>query len=113
MGASVGEEARQQANVNLSRQEVAVLGEYEVRAMPGPKHTALVHVQDGTVADAKPFLVDLTDNGAEPVESTAWAPTPSAAALPRRDRPAPPEPRHDVRRNRCRCGHAVSVSAKV
>jgi hypothetical protein len=64
VGASVGEEARQQANVNLSRQEVAVLGEYEVRAMPGPKHTALVHVQDGTVADAKPFLVDLTDNGA-------------------------------------------------
>ena len=65
VGASVGEEARQQANVNLSRQEVAVLGEYEVRAMPGPKHTALVHVQDGTVADAKPFLVDLTDNGAD------------------------------------------------
>jgi type IV secretory pathway TraG/TraD family ATPase VirD4 len=63
VGASVGEEARQQANVNLSRQEVAVLGEYEVRAMPGPKHVALVHIQDGTVADAKPFLVDLTDNG--------------------------------------------------
>jgi hypothetical protein len=62
VGASVGEEARQQANVNLSRQEVAVLGEYEVRAMPGPKHVALVHIQDGTVADAKPFLVDLTDN---------------------------------------------------
>jgi hypothetical protein len=63
VGASLGEEARQQANVNLSRQEVAVLGEYEVRAMPGPKYAALVHVQDGTVADAKPFLVDLTDNG--------------------------------------------------
>jgi hypothetical protein len=63
VGASLGEEARQQANVNLSRQEVAVLGEYEVRAMPGPKYAALVHVQDGTVADAKPFLVDFTDNG--------------------------------------------------
>jgi hypothetical protein len=65
VGAGVGEEGRQQANVNLNRQEVAVLGEYEVRAMPGPKHVALVHVQDGTVADAKPFLVDLTDNGSE------------------------------------------------
>jgi type IV secretory pathway TraG/TraD family ATPase VirD4 len=63
VGASLGEEARQQANVNLSRQEVAVLGEYEVRAMPGPKHVALVHIQDGTVTDAKPFLVDLTNNG--------------------------------------------------
>jgi len=30
--------------------------------MHGPKHVALVHIQDGTVADAKPFLVDLTDN---------------------------------------------------
>ena len=66
VGASVGEEARQQANVNLTRQEVAVLGEYEIRAMPGPKHVALVHIQDGTVVDAKPFLVDLTDNGADP-----------------------------------------------
>jgi hypothetical protein len=44
---------------------VAVLGEYEIRTMPGPKHTALVHIQDGTVAHSKPFLVDLTDNGAE------------------------------------------------
>jgi hypothetical protein len=76
VGASVGEEARQQANVNLSRQEVAVLGEYEVRAMPGPKHTALVHIQDGTVADAKPFLVDLTDNGADP---SPVAPSPAAS----------------------------------
>src|SRR6266511_871976 len=64
VGSSVGEEARQQANVNVSRQEVAVLGEYEMRAMPGPKHVALVHIQDGTVPDAKPFLVDLTNNGA-------------------------------------------------
>ncbi len=63
IGSSVGEEARQQANVNVSRQEVAVLGEYEMRAMPGPKHVALVHIQDGTVPDAKPFLVDLTNNG--------------------------------------------------
>jgi hypothetical protein len=69
VGASMGEEARQQANVNLSRQEVAVLGEYEVRAIPGPKHVALVHVQDGTVADAKPFLVDLTNNGADEISS--------------------------------------------
>jgi hypothetical protein len=92
VGASVGEEARQQANVNLSRQEVAVLGEYEVRAMPGPKHTALVHVQDGTVADAKPFLVDLTDNGAEPVASTAWAPAVSAPPAPRGGEATAPPP---------------------
>lgn len=65
VGSSVGEEARQQANVNITRQEVALLGEYEMRAMPGPKHVALVHIQDGTVTDGKPFLVDLTNNGAE------------------------------------------------
>ena len=41
------------------------LGEYEIRAMPGPKHAALIHIQDGTVPNAKPFLVDLTDNGAD------------------------------------------------
>ena len=90
VGASLGEEARQQANVNLSRQEVAVLGEYEVRAMPGPKHTALVHVQDGTVADAKPFLVDLTDNGAE---ARAVPNQPGAAPTkgsPRGEATAPP-----------------------
>jgi hypothetical protein len=83
VGASLGEEARQQANVNLSRQEVAVLGEYEVRAMPGPKHTALVHVQDGTVADAKPFLVDLTDNGAESAAALPWASASPPAPRPR------------------------------
>jgi hypothetical protein len=65
VGASLGEEARQQANVNMTRQEVAVLGEYEIRAMPGPKHAALIHIQDGTVPNAKPFLVDLTNNGAD------------------------------------------------
>lgn len=81
VGASLGEEARQQANVNLSRQEVAVLGEYEVRAMPGPKHAALVHVQDGTVADAKPFLVDLTDNGSAP--QVDWTPDVEVTAPPR------------------------------
>jgi type IV secretory pathway TraG/TraD family ATPase VirD4 len=64
VGGSMGEEARQQANVNLTRQEVAVLGDYEIRAMPGPKYSALVHIQDGTVHDSKPFLIDLTDNGA-------------------------------------------------
>jgi hypothetical protein len=86
VGASVGEEARQQANVNLSRQEVAVLGEYEVRAMPGPKHTALIHVQDGTVADAKPFLVDLTENGvALPQAGPATPPSP-----PRGEATTPP-----------------------
>jgi type IV secretory pathway TraG/TraD family ATPase VirD4 len=63
VGSSLGEEARQQANVNVTRQEVAVLGEYEMRAMPGPKHVALVHIQDGTVPESKPFLVDLTNNG--------------------------------------------------
>ena len=63
VGSSMGEEARQQANVNVQRQEVALLGEYEIRAMPGPKHVALVHIQDGTVAGSKPFLVDLTNNG--------------------------------------------------
>jgi hypothetical protein len=66
VGASLGEEARQQASVNMTRQEVAVLGEYEIRALPGPKHAALIHIQDGTVPNAKPFLVDLTDNGAGP-----------------------------------------------
>ncbi len=82
VGASLGEEARQQANVNLSRQEVDVLGEYEVRAMPGPKHVALVHIQDGTVADAKPFLVDLTDNGAEIPSWSAPAPVGEATSPP-------------------------------
>jgi hypothetical protein len=52
-----------------------VLGEYEIRAMPGPKHVALVHIQDGTVVDAKPFLVDLTDNGADLV----WTPRDQSA----------------------------------
>ena len=69
VGAHLGEEARQSANVNLTRQEVAVLGVYEVRTMPGPKHTALVHIQDGTVGGSRPFLVDLTNNGAERDES--------------------------------------------
>ena len=40
-----------------------MLGEYEIITLPGPKHVALVHVQDGTVPDGKPFLVDLTKNG--------------------------------------------------
>jgi hypothetical protein len=82
VGASVGEEARQQANVNLSRQEVAVLGEYEVRAMPGPQHVALVHVQDGTVADAKPFLVDLTDNGSAAAPPPPWPSSAGEATAP-------------------------------
>jgi hypothetical protein len=82
VGASVGEEARQQANVNLSRQEVAVLGEYEVRAMPGPQHVALVHVQDGTVAEAKPFLVDLTDNGSAALTQQEWAQASEATSPP-------------------------------
>jgi Type IV secretory system Conjugative DNA transfer len=60
LGASVGEEARQVGSSNSQRQDVAVLGDYEIRAMPGPKHTAVVHIQDGTVPDGKPFLVDLT-----------------------------------------------------
>jgi type IV secretory pathway TraG/TraD family ATPase VirD4 len=59
-GLSTGEEARGTANLTASRQEVAVLGEYEMRALPGPKHAAIVHIQDGTVSAAKPFLVDLT-----------------------------------------------------
>jgi hypothetical protein len=64
-GFNQAEDARQAATGNSARQEVAVLGEYELRAVPGPKHVALVHIQDGTVPDAKPFLVDLTENGAE------------------------------------------------
>jgi hypothetical protein len=60
VGSSVGEEARQIGSSNASRQEVAVLGEYEIRALPGPKHAAVVHIQDGSVPGAKPFLVDLT-----------------------------------------------------
>lgn len=63
VGGSMGEEARQQASVNVTTQEVAVLGEYEIRSLPGPKHVALVHIQDGTVRGSKPFLVDLTGNG--------------------------------------------------
>ncbi|MBI4322536.1 MAG: type IV secretory system conjugative DNA transfer family protein [Chloroflexi bacterium] len=63
VGASMGEEARQQANVNVTRQEVALLGDHEIRALPGPKFVAVVHIQDGTVPGTKPFLVDLTDNG--------------------------------------------------
>ena len=51
------------ATANTSRQEVSVLGEYEIRALPGPKHVAVVHIQDGTVPGAKPFLVDLTAYG--------------------------------------------------
>jgi Type IV secretory system Conjugative DNA transfer len=80
VGSSVGEEARQSAQVNVSRQEVAVLGEYEMRAMPGPKHAALVHIQDGTVPDAKPFLVDLTDNGAALRQPDAFTPGMTATA---------------------------------
>jgi Type IV secretory system Conjugative DNA transfer len=61
---TVGEALRDQHGVNAAWQEVAVLGEYEMRALPGPRHAALVHVQDGSVANAKPILVDLTDNAA-------------------------------------------------
>ena len=61
-----------------------MLGEYEVRAMPGPKHVALVHVQDGTVTDAKPFLVDLTENGAP--NGSDWLPPPPSG----RDATSPP-----------------------
>ncbi len=56
------EDARRVATASASRQEVSVLGEYEIRALPGPKHVAVVHIQDGTVPGAKPFLVDLTAN---------------------------------------------------
>jgi type IV secretory pathway TraG/TraD family ATPase VirD4 len=62
-GESGNEDARRVATSNTSRQEVSVLGEYEIRAMPGPKHVAVVHIQDGTVPGAKPFLVDLSANG--------------------------------------------------
>jgi hypothetical protein len=48
--------------LNAARVEVPVLGEYEVVAMPGPKHVAVVHIQDGTVPHSKPFLVDLTQS---------------------------------------------------
>jgi hypothetical protein len=57
------DDARRVQTSNLTRQEVAVLGEYEIRAMPGPRHVAVVHIQDGTVAGSKPFLVDFTRNG--------------------------------------------------
>jgi hypothetical protein len=61
---TTGDALREQYGVNSGRQDVAVLGEYEMRALPGPRHAALVHVQDGSVANAKPILVDLTDNAA-------------------------------------------------
>ncbi|MGI9148098.1 MAG: type IV secretory system conjugative DNA transfer family protein [Chloroflexota bacterium] len=62
-GESDNDDARRVLTANTSRQEVPVLGEYEIRALPGPKHVAVVHIQDGTVPSAKPFLVDLTRNG--------------------------------------------------
>jgi hypothetical protein len=57
------EDARRAATASRSVQQVSVLGDYEIRTLPGPKHVAVVHIQDGTVAAAKPFLVDLTRNG--------------------------------------------------
>jgi hypothetical protein len=57
------EDARRTETANASVQQVSVLGEYEIRALPGPKHVGVVHIQDGTVPEAKPFLVDLTANG--------------------------------------------------
>lgn len=63
VGGTMGEDSRQQANVVVNRQDVPFLGEHEIRALPGPKHVAFVHIQDGTVHNAKPFLVDLTANG--------------------------------------------------
>jgi hypothetical protein len=63
VGTSLAEDVRRVVASTTSGIEVPVLGEYEIRTMPGPKHVALVHIQDGTVPHAKPFLVDLTDNG--------------------------------------------------
>ena len=60
---SGSEDARGTRTSNATRQEVAVLGDHEIRALPGPKHVAVVHIQDGTITGAKPFLVDLTGNG--------------------------------------------------
>ena len=58
-----GEADDARRTVSTARQEVAVLGDYEIRTLPGPKHVAVVHIQDGTVAGSRPFLVDLTRNG--------------------------------------------------
>jgi Type IV secretory system Conjugative DNA transfer len=63
VGEAAGEDARRNVNFNLARTDVSVLGDYEIRALPGPRHVAVVHIQDGTVPEAKPFLVDLTRNG--------------------------------------------------
>jgi type IV secretory pathway TraG/TraD family ATPase VirD4 len=63
-GRSDDDAAKRSTQSTSIRQEVAVLGEYEMRALPGPKHVAIVHIQDGTVPGGKPFLVDLTRNGA-------------------------------------------------
>jgi Type IV secretory system Conjugative DNA transfer len=62
-GYSLPEDARRSATGSSARQEVSVLGEYEMIGLPGPKHVAVVHIQDGTVPGARPFLVDLTANG--------------------------------------------------
>jgi Type IV secretory system Conjugative DNA transfer len=62
-GESDNEDARRVLTATSTRQEVALLGDYEIRALPGPKHVAIVHIQDGTVPAARPFLVDLTGNG--------------------------------------------------
>jgi type IV secretory pathway TraG/TraD family ATPase VirD4 len=58
-----GEADDARRTVSTARQEVAVLGDYEIRTLPGPKHVAVVHIQDGTVAGSRPFLVDLTRKG--------------------------------------------------
>ncbi|MBV9356131.1 MAG: type IV secretory system conjugative DNA transfer family protein [Chloroflexi bacterium] len=63
VGGSTGEDAREQVIRNRTPLEVAVLGEYEMRTLPGPKYVALVHIQDDTVRGSKPFLVDLSNNG--------------------------------------------------
>jgi chorismate mutase len=65
LGRNDPEDARRVITSNVTQQEVALLGDYEIRTLPGPKHVAVVHIQDGTVPDAKPFLVDLTANGQE------------------------------------------------
>src|SRR5207245_5084306 len=67
-GYSQPEDARRSATASKSRQEVSVLGEYEMIGLPGPKHAAVVHIQDGTVPGARPFLVALTANGANLLE---------------------------------------------
>ena len=59
-GAPLAEDGRPERLINVSRQDVPLVGDYKLRAMPGPRYTALVHIQEGRVPNARAFLVHLS-----------------------------------------------------